>query len=168
VLDTLDETGLSASTTVVLWGDNGFHLGEKLHWRKFVLWEEATRVPLIVAPPIGQAAQRRIYEPVSLIDIFPTIAELGGAGDVQPGDAFSLTPFLVRDDARRPRPVITTWGRGNHSVRAERWRYTRYVDGGEELYDQAADPYEWTNLAGDPAFRAVCSRLAVFLPRDSG
>ena len=166
VLDTLDETGLSATTTVVLCGDNGFHLGEKLHWRKFVLWEEATRVPLIVASPATQAVVRRVYEPVSLIDIFPTLVELGGVADVPMCDAFSLTPFLVRDDARRPAPVITTWRRGNHSVRAERWRYTRYSDGGEELYDQAADPYEWTNLAGDPTFNSVCARMKGFLPHD--
>ena len=166
VLDLLDETGLSATTTVVLWGDNGFHLGEKLHWRKFVLWEEATRVPLIVASPAAQAAARRVYEPVSLIDIFPTLVELGGVADVPMCDAFSLTPFVVRDDARRPAPVITTWGRGNHSVRAERWRYTRYIDGGEELYDQAADPYEWSNLAGDPTFNSVCARMKDFLPSE--
>ena len=167
VLDTLDTTGLSASTTVVLWGDNGFHLGEKLHWRKFVLWEEATRVPLIVASPSGHTAPRRVYEPVSLIDIFPTLVELGGVDNAPVCDAFSLTPFLARDDARRPAPVITTWGRGNHSVRAEHWRYTRYIDGGDELYDHAADPYEWTNLAGDPTYNSVCTRMRGFLPHDS-
>ena len=109
-------------------------------------------MPLIVASPAAQVAARRVYEPVSLIDIFPTLVELCGVADLPMCDAFSLTPFLVRDDARRPAPAITTWGRGNHSVRAERWRYTRYIDGGEELYDQAADPYEWTNLASDPTF----------------
>lgn len=166
VLGMLDETGLAASTYVVLCGDNGFHLGEKLHWRKFVLWEEATRVPLIVAPPIGQATPRRVYEPVSLIDIFPTLAELGGITDAPACDAFSLTPFFARDGVRRPAGVITTWGRGNHSVRAEHWRYTRYSDGREELYDQASDPYEWTNLADDPAFHSVCARMRKTLPGD--
>jgi arylsulfatase A-like enzyme len=167
ILEVLDDTGLATSTYVVLCGDNGFHLGEKLHWRKFVLWEEATRVPLIVVPPTGQAVSRRVYEPVSLIDIYPTLIELGGAASPQRTcDAFSLAPFLVREDARRPAGVITTWGRGNHSLRTEHWRYTRYRDGCEELYDQAADPYEWTNLAGDPTFHPICGRMQDFLPRD--
>lgn len=61
LIDTLDQTGLAATTTVILWGDNGFHLGEKLHWRKFALWEESTRVPLIVVPP-SPPAVRRVYE----------------------------------------------------------------------------------------------------------
>jgi arylsulfatase A-like enzyme len=168
VLDALDEIGLSASTYVVLWGDNGFHLGEKLHWRKFVLWEEATRVPLIIVPPTAQARGRRVYEPVSLIDIFPTLAELGGVTSVPACDAFSLTPFLVHEETRRKAGVITTWGRGNHSLRVGHWRYTRYSDGGEELYDQAADPYEWTNLVGDPAFHSICSRMKDSLPIDFG
>lgn len=165
VLDTLDETGLSASTTVVLWGDNGFHLGEKLHWRKFALWEEATRVPLIVASP--QMTPRRIYEPVSLLDIFPTILELGNVADAPVCDALSLAPFLACSDARRTLPAISTWGRGNHSIRLEHWRYTHYIDETQELYDQRSDPYEWTNLANDPNFEAVCARLNAFVPHDT-
>jgi arylsulfatase A-like enzyme len=164
VLDTLDATGLSATTSVILWGDNGFHLGEKLHWRKFALWEESTRVPLIIASPDAEA--RRIYEPVSLLDIFPTVLRLSGATQAPESDGVDLTPCLSEGGMRPPRPVITTWGRGNHSVRWDHWRYTLYSDGGAELYDHAADPGEWTNLAAAPRFAPICSRLKAMLPRD--
>ena len=137
----LDRAGLAESTTIVLWGDNGFHLGEKLHWRKFVLWEEATRVPLIVVQP--GAAVRRVYEPVSLIDIFPTIADLAGFKNMPPVDGTSLAPHLKDSGPSRSSPAIMTWGKGNHSVREGPWRYTRYRDGTEELYDLLADPHEW-------------------------
>jgi arylsulfatase A-like enzyme len=166
LIATLEETGLSETTTVVLWGDNGFHLGEKLHWRKFVLWEEATRVPLIVVPPYATAS-RRIYEPVSLVDIFPTVLEIAGIQPSFPCDAHSLLPFLTRDTWQRPAPVVTSWGRGNHSLRVEQWRYTRYADGKEELYDHSTDPYEWTNLAGNTAFTNICDRLRTLVPGDA-
>ena len=165
LIDTLDQTGLAATTTVILWGDKGFHLGEKLHWRKFALWEESTRVPLIVVPP-SPPAVRRVYEPVSLIDIFPTIVELAGITPPSPCDAHSLVPLLAAGGLSRPAGPVTTWGRGNHSLRLGNWRYIRYADGGDELYDQAADPYEWTNLAGNPDFDDVRSRLRQMLPRD--
>lgn len=165
VLDTLDATGLAESTAVVLWGDNGFHLGEKLHWRKFALWEEATRVPLIVSPPFPNAS-RRVYEPVSLIDIFPSLVEWGGIREGASCDGFSLTPFLASSGVRRPAPVIMTWGVGNHSVRLDRWRYTCYADGGEELYDLETDPHEWTNLASDPAFQEIRKRAVASLAQN--
>src|SRR5262249_3632850 len=74
----LDANGLGEDTVIVFWGDNGFHLGEKLHWRKFVLWEEATRVPLIVVEPGASRRHRRVHDPVSLIDIFPTLLAVCG------------------------------------------------------------------------------------------
>jgi len=160
----LDRAGLAESTTIVLWGDNGFHLGEKLHWRKFVLWEEATRVPLIVVQP--GATARRVYEPVSLIDIFPTIADLAGLKNMPPIDATSLAPHLKDGGPSRSSPALMTWGKGNHSIREGPWRYTRYRDGTEELYDLLADPHEWTNLASAPSYRPVCERLKLYVPND--
>jgi arylsulfatase A-like enzyme len=76
IVDALDRSGLADDTVIVLWGDNGFHLGEKLHWRKFVLWEEATRVPMIIVPQRGVPARPACDEPVGLVDLFPTISEL--------------------------------------------------------------------------------------------
>jgi hypothetical protein len=145
----------------VLWGDNGFHLGEKLHWRKFVLWEEATRVPLIVSMPPGEG-RRRIHAPVSLMDVFPTILDVCGLEPEDGIDGESLLPLL--NGTTRTTPAISTWGPGNHSARTTPWRLTRYRDGTEELYDHRVDPYEWTNLAGVEAFDAVRARLRRALP----
>jgi len=167
LVEVLDHTGLSDSTAIILWGDNGFHLGEKLHWRKFALWEEATRVPLIIVPPgARRGVVNRTYDPVSLIDIFPTIVEMANLGDVAQTDAFSLAPLISDPSKKRPSPVVMTWGRGNHSIRHAQWRYTRYSDGNEELYDRVADPYEWTNLASEPTLEAVTDSLKSYLPSD--
>lgn len=153
IVAALDRSPARERTAIVLCGDNGFHLGEKLHWRKFALWEEATQVPLIVVPP-GGGASRRVQTPVSLIDVHPTILAMAG---LEPEHAIDGVSLL---DEQRQRPVITTWHRANHSLRTERWRYTRYSDGGEELYDHTADPREWTNLATLNTHRSICATLA--------
>jgi arylsulfatase A-like enzyme len=160
----LDASGQADDTTIILWGDNGFHLGEKLHWRKFVLWEEATRVPLIIVPPGSSARHGRVHEPVSLIDIFPTILELCGISPSGPADGESLVPLLSGERLERRKPAIMTWGPGNHSIRMSQWRLTRYADGTEELYDHLTDPYEWTNLAAIPEFREVKQELSQWIP----
>jgi len=167
IIEALDQSPAAQDTIVVLWGDNGFHLGEKLHWRKFTLWEEATRVPLIIIPPGGMSCTPRPSEPVSLIDLFPTILDLAGLPAIEAVDGRSLANEMgLRESRTQPRSAISTWGRGNHSVRAGRWRYTRYVDGTDELYDHHADPYEWTNLAEDARFASDRAKLAALLPTD--
>lgn len=175
IIAALEASGVANRTTVVLWGDNGFHLGEKLHWRKFALWEEATRVPLIIAPsPDLQGGERgsrgqRVDIPVSLIDLHPTVLDLSdvqipGARDI---DGTSLRPLFAPHPAQRSHPPpIMTWGRGNHSVRTPEWRLIRYADGSKELYDHRADSYEWTNLAGNPAFSHVEESLQRSIPVD--
>jgi arylsulfatase A-like enzyme len=171
----LDAAGLADRTSIILWGDNGFHLGEKLHWRKFVLWEEATRVPLIVVPPAAfdrgspKSGGHRVDVPVSLIDLHPTIlglceAPIDAAANI---DGTSLSPLLFphRPPSDHP-PAIMTWGRGNHSVRTSAWRLIRYADGSKELYDHRVDSYEWTNLAGNPEFSDVEDALLRWVPPD--
>lgn len=171
----LDASDVGERTTVVLWGDNGFHLGEKLHWRKFVLWEEATRVPLIIAPSPnfrggkGDAGGHKVHTPVSLIDLHPTILDLCEAPLPNPSDidGTSLRSLFGPQPAQQGHPpAIMTWGRGNHSVRTPEWRLIRYADGSKELYDHRVDPYEWTNLAGIPAFSDVEQLLLRSIPVD--
>lgn len=148
MIDALDASPAADNTVIVLWGDNGFHLGEKLHWRKFVLWEEATRVPMIIAPPRAQStAPQRIAAPTSLVDLFPTLFDLAGLPPAGGIDGQSLLPLMRQTPGARAHPAVTTWLPGNHSIRFGQWRYTRYSDGTEELYDHATDPLEWTNLA---------------------
>jgi arylsulfatase A-like enzyme len=159
----LDESGHGDDTIVVLWGDNGFHLGEKLHWRKFTLWEEATRVPLLVCAPGRSQAGHRYEAPVSLLDLYPTLAELAGLTPPAGLEGESLAPWLAPNPAPRTSRPIATWGAGNHSVRAEHWRYTRYRDGSEELYDHRSDPRERDNLARRSGSRGVIEQLAPWL-----
>lgn len=168
----LRAAGLGQNTTVVLWGDNGFHLGEKLHWRKMTLWEEATRVPLIVcAPGISQPGYR-FDSPVSLLDLYPTLLELTNQEAEGQLDGESLVNCLRPGrDVSHALPV-STWGPGNHSVRENDWRFTHYADGSRELYDHRSDPRERINLAYRPEFADKVAQLAAHLDsinaQDSG
>ena len=162
VLDALERGPHAGNTAVVLWSDHGWHLGEKLHWRKFTLWEEATRNVLMISAP--GLARGRSGRPVSLLDIYPTLIDLCGLPPRAGLEGSSLMRLLRDPAAPRERPSLTTYQRGNHSVRGERWRYTRYHDGSEELYDHEADPLEWTNLAGRPEHAGVKRDLARWLP----
>jgi len=165
LLDALDKSPYAENTIIVLWTDHGWHLGEKLHWRKFTLWEEAGRVPLVFVVPGLTKPGSRCDRTVSLLDIYPTLAELCGLPVGEQLEGKSLKPLL--EDPARPwdRPVITTHGRSNHSVRSERWRLIRYSDGTEELYDHENDPLEWTNLAGEAKLAEVKKELAAWLPK---
>ncbi len=164
LLDALDRGPYAADTAIVLWSDHGWHLGEKLHWRKFTLWEEATRNVLMISAPGLTRPGGSCPRAVSLLDIYPTLIDLCGLNRREGLEGRSLMPLLRDPSARWDYPTLTTYQRGNHSVRSERWRYTRYHDGTEELYDHAADPLEWTNLAGKPEHAAVKKDLARWMP----
>ncbi len=161
----LDESPYAGNTIVVLWGDHGWHLGEKQHWRKFALWEEATRAPLLIVAPGVTAAKSRCDRPVEFVDVYPTLCELCDLPIGKHLEGRSLVPLLKDPQAPWSKPAITTHGRNNHAVRTARWRYIRYADGSEELYDHDADEMEWHNLADDPAYADVKRELARFLPR---
>jgi arylsulfatase A-like enzyme len=166
LLRALEASGQAERTVVVLWSDHGWHLGEKGITGKNTLWERSTRVPLIFAGPgIAKAAKTR--RPAELLDIYPTLAELSGLPKRQELEGRSLAPQLKNALAPRAQPAITTHGPGNHGVRDERWRYIRYADGSEELYDMDKDPNEWTNLAKDAKHNAVKRRLVRWLPAHS-
>ncbi|NEO88260.1 MAG: sulfatase [Spirulina sp. SIO3F2] len=161
ILDGLDRSPHARNTVVVLWSDHGWHLGEKLHWTKFALWEEATRVPLIIALPNqrGQSCDRV----VSLLDLYPTLAELCQLTNTPVLSGTSLVPWLQNPRRRRDVPAVMLWE--NHvSVRWEQYRYTRYQDGSEEFYDHRRDPQEWENLAGNGAIATLQQDLAAWVP----
>jgi arylsulfatase A-like enzyme len=166
VLDALEESGLADSTIIVLWSDQGFHLGEKGHWGKRTLWERSTRVPLIVVAPGATTAGLVSTRPVGLIDIYPTLLELANMPENPALEGLSLVRWLRHPGYKRPSPVISTLGRGSHALRDDDWRYIRYADGSEELYDHREDPHEWHNLAGDPAHAEVIERMRAHLPKD--
>lgn len=163
LLDALENSPHADNTIIVLWSDHGYHLGEKAHWTKFVLWERATRVPLIIAGP-GVTAGAHCDRPVSLLDLYPTLAALSDLPIPAAVEGNNLVPLLKDPALDWPQPALMTYGPYNHAVRSERWRYISYADGGEELYDHDNDPQEWHNLAADPQHRAVIAALRQWLP----
>lgn len=164
LLDALRQTGRADDTVIVLWSDNGWHLGEKLITGKNSLWERSTRVPLIFAGP-GVVNGARCVRPAELLDIYPTLVELCGLPSRDGLEGHSLAPQLKDAGAPRAWPAITTSNQNNHAIRTERWRYIRYADGSEELYDHEADPKEWANLARDAGHAQVIRDLARWLPK---
>ncbi|HOZ48564.1 MAG TPA: sulfatase [Candidatus Hydrogenedentes bacterium] len=164
LMDAFERSPHADNTIVVLWGDHGWHLGEKLHWRKFTLWEEATRNPFMMVVPGVTKPGGRCDRTVSLMDVYPTLVDLCGLDACGPQAGVTLRPLLENPQAEWDRPALTTYGRNNHSVRSEQWRYIRYHDGTEELYDHAKDPMEWTNLAGREDLAAVKKDLAQWFP----
>jgi len=164
VLDALEAGPNRDNTIVVFTSDNGWHTGEKEHWSKFYLSELACRVVFSISVP-GLKPQVS-QTPVGLIDLYPTLVSLCGLPKppTHSLDGFDLTPILHGASSERGAPVLSTYGRGCHSLRDARFRYTRYRNGAEELYDHANDPHEWTNLAGDSRFAADQARLASALP----
>lgn len=164
LLEALDEAGLSENTIVVLWGDHGWHLGEKGITGKNTLWDRGTRVPLIFAGP-GVSRGGRCAQPVELLDIYPTLNELCGLKPRTDLEGISLVPQLKDANAKRERPAITSHNQGNHGIRSERWRYIRYADDSEELYDLQSDPREWNNLAANPKHAATVAEHRRWLPK---
>ncbi|MEM6915070.1 MAG: sulfatase [Verrucomicrobiota bacterium] len=163
VLKALEESEASENTVVVLWSDHGWHLGEKEHWHKTTLWEEATRVPFLIAAPGYEPAVTK--RAVGLIDLFPTLNELCGLPLLKRQDGQSLVPLMLNPEAEWKRPAVIEYQRGNVAVRSDRFRYIRYADGTEELYDLEADPDEWENRADDSELSSVKSELKQWMPK---
>ncbi|MGI9259834.1 MAG: sulfatase [Gammaproteobacteria bacterium] len=164
LLDALEESGRYDDTIIVLWSDHGFHLGEKARWRKTALWREDTRVPLIIVAPGVTEPGTRTDSVVSLLDLYPTLVELAGLETPDHPEGVSLVPLLDDPDAEWDHAAVTTVAFRSHSVSTDQYRYIRYSDGSEELYDIDADPHEWRNLAADPAYAAIKEDAAEWLP----
>lgn len=171
LLDALEASDHAENTIVVLWSDHGWQLGQKEHWRKFALWENLARVVLMIkAPPgvpglpEGTNGGERSPRVVSLIDLYPTLVELADIPAPAELDGRSLVPLLADPDREWDHPAITTYYINEFSIRDERWRYTRYIDGGEELYDHDTDPREWRNLAADSDMAHIKAKMAAHIP----
>jgi arylsulfatase A-like enzyme len=165
LLDALEKSAYRDNTIICLWGDHGWHLGEKHHWRKFALWEEATKAPFMWVVP-GVTKPNTICErTVDFMSIFPTLTDLCGIPTPAHNEGVSIRRLLADPKAPWDLPARTTYRFNNHTVRTEGWRYIRYANGDEELYDEAKDPNEWTNLAAKAEFAARKAELAKFLPK---
>lgn len=166
LLDAIEKSPRGKNMVIIWWTDHGWHLGEKEHWRKFALWEEATRTSLAIVAPGITKAKSSTDASVDYMTLFPTVCELAGVPVPDHVKGKSLMPLLKDPQARWEEVAITTHGRGNHAVRDSKWRYIRYSDGSEELYDHGDDPYEWNNMASDPKNREIIRKLATFIPEN--
>ena len=164
LLKALEKNPRGRETYIVLVSDHGWHLGEKKHWCKGAIWEQTTHIPFIVQGP-GISANSRCSQPVSLIDIYPSLFDFAGFDIPHWADGQSITPQLKAPKTPRS-PVISSYGEANTSIRTQHWRYIRYEDGSEELYDHRVDPNEWANLAANSKFSETKKRLAKFIPTD--
>ncbi|HIM29102.1 MAG TPA: iduronate-2-sulfatase [Planctomycetes bacterium] len=172
LIDALDRSPYKDNTIICLWSDHGWHLGEKQHWRKFALWEEATKAPMIWIVPGVTPAGRVCARPIDYMNIYPTLNDLcqlsapkNPKGQKLAG--LSMRTLLADPTAAWERPALTTYGQNNHSLRGEHFRYIRYADGSEELYDHRTDPMEFTNLAKKQDLSDVKKRFAKWLPTDN-
>lgn len=165
LLDAFEKSAYKDNTIICLWGDHGWHLGEKHHWRKFALWEEATRSPFMWVVP-GLTKPNTICErTIDFMCIFPTLTDLCGIPTPKHNEGESIRALLANPQAPWDKPGVTTYRYKNHTVRSAGWRYIRYANGDEELYDETKDPNEYVNLAAKPEFAAKKVELAKYLPK---
>jgi arylsulfatase A-like enzyme len=154
VLDAFEKSAYAENTIVVFWADHGMHMGEKENIEKFTLWERSTRVPFIISVPGMENAGTVCEQPVSLMDIYPTLVDLTGFEKPSHLDGRSLVPQL-EDPTTATIPVISSYRFTypeqriiGHAVRSLRYRYIYYPEINlEELYDHQRDPNEWDNIA---------------------
>jgi iduronate 2-sulfatase len=172
VLDELERLGLRDNTVVVLWGDHGWHLGEKGMWAKGTLFDVSARAPLIVVDPRKKTTGQACPRTVEFVDIYPTLVELCRLATPPGLEGKSLAPLLDNPKATWDKPAYTVVAREDwlgRSVRTERWSYTEWDYGrrGVELYDLEADPRESKNLANDPEHATVVAGLKELLQQTS-
>ncbi|MDP6524080.1 MAG: sulfatase [Kiritimatiellia bacterium] len=166
VLTALEESPYKDNTYIVLYTDHGFHLGEKQRWAKRSLWENGTRVPMIIAGP-GVARGRICKKPVQLLDIYPTLLDVAGLESDPKLEGQSMVPLLADPEAKWPHMARTSFGPGNYAIRSQRYRYIHYSDGTEEFYDHDKDPHEWKNLIRVPEMQMLVDKHRKFLPKTS-
>ena len=164
VLDALEKSKYADNTIITLFSDHGFHLGEKERWAKRSLWEDGTRVPVVVVAP-GHKASQKTNRPAELLDIFPTLLELAGLPKDETQEGQSLVPLMKKPQREWNHPAITSFGLGNYSIRSTNYRFIQYFDGSRELYDLRDDPHEWKNLIENPKMPQVIQEHASFIPQ---
>ena len=165
ILKALNESKYKHNTIIMLWGDHGYHLGEKFMAAKRLLWEEATRAPYIwVAPGITEkgVVTDRV---VDFMTAYPTLCDLAGLPIPGHVSGKSIAHLLADPGSDWHDIALSTYWPGNHTVRTKQWRYIRYDNGSEELYDKKKDEFEWKNLIDDPQYKNVIQRLSDHLPK---
>ena len=175
LLDVVDATALRKNTIVVFTSDHGWGMGQKDYLYKNSLWQESTRIPLVIRAPGESRAGHSTDLPVSLIDLYPTLIDLCDLPNDtvtndqgRPLDGHSMRPLLTNDTWDGPDAALTAmykWARSydpkhqSYSLRSKDWRYIRYENGKEELYHTSRDAHEWLNLADSPEHTAVKKKM---------
>jgi arylsulfatase A-like enzyme len=164
VIEAMDKSPYRDNTVIVLCSDHGYHMGEKNTFQKQSLWERASHSPLVIAGAQVKSG-RRCDRVVSLLDIYPTLVDMCGLPANVKNEGRSLVALLENPDKDWPYPAIIGWRKKSFALQTERYRYIRYGDGSEELYDHHIDLKEWTNLVGKPGMDGVRKDLAEALDR---
>ena len=169
VLDALDNNGLRDKTIIVLWGDHGYHLGEKGKWSKgYSLYEVGLRVPLLIAIPNQKG--RSTARIVETLDLYPTLAELCGLPKPANQSGTSLVPLLKKPNEiwDRPAYAVTIYGKSlGRSIRTAKWHYVEWDEGksGNMLYATEEDPHELKNLSNDPKYAKTVAEMKAILAK---
>jgi choline-sulfatase len=171
LLAALDKLGLRENTIVIFTSDHGWHLGEHGLWHKRSLFEESARVPFIMDWKGAKANGQSSGSLIELLDVYPTLCDLCGLERPTVLQGASLREVLVNPTAKIHDAAFTQARRGQdaeiwgRSVRTERWRCTEWEGGakGIELYDHDNDPFEYRNLAADPASQSTLISLRQML-----
>jgi arylsulfatase A-like enzyme len=167
LFDALEKSQYANNTIVMIWGDHGWHLGEKLKYGKTDLWEESDRVPFLVRVPGMTPSDFKCDGVVNLLDMYPTLVELCGLPANPENEGRSFVPLLKNPKMGWNHPTLTTYQFKNHSLTDGRYRYTWYggkADGAEEFYDHSTDPLEHQNLASKPESKEMMAKFKALLP----
>lgn len=164
LLEAIEKNPRGDNTVVILWSDHGYHVGDHMREGKTTLWEAANLSNILVIDPRHpQSAGKRSQTPVSLQDLYPTVAGMAGLGRPSHVHGNNISPLLSDPAQSWDGAVLNTHGENNHAIRTANYRYIRYANGDQELYDMQADPFEAVNLARNPAHAALLGELGAEL-----
>jgi len=167
LLDALDNSPYADNTIIVLWSDHGWELGEKEHWGKHSPWEGSMRVPMVIVPPKNQKLPSKKSDAfASLLDLYPTLADMCGLKVPKNLDGKSLSPVIKGSETKVRDHIVTTLGRSTFCIRKENLKLIRYYDGSEELYDLGKDPHEFSNIIDNKTYSKQLTELRGLAPID--
>ena len=161
IINKLKQTGLDKNTIVVFTSDHGYHMGEHGHWQKQTLFNNATKVPLIINAPGPDYISKVSNSPVELIDVFPTLTDLTSIITPSHVVGKSLMPIIQNKSSSVRKNALTRW-RNGYSIMTERFRLTKWDINGDfqyELYDHKLDEEELNNLALDTNYSLIRDSL---------
>lgn len=164
VMEALQNSEYGDNTIIVLWSDHGYRLGEKGTFAKHALWEPATKAPLMFVGP-GLPKGKIIDSPAEMLSVYPTLLELCGLPAYEKNEGKSLLSTMQNEKEDAGAFALTTFAMNNHAVKADGFRYIRYEDGGEELYDHKNDPNEFKNQANNGDYKDKIEALKKYLPK---